>query len=285
METHDVALIGCGLLGSAFARAFARSGHSVVAWNRTFERAEALADDGIVPVRSAAEAVRSAPLVVACTIDVEATRSALESVDDWGGKTLVNLSTGLPREIQELACWATERGARYLDGGPCCYPRNVGAPETVIYYSGSPKAWTNHEQVLICLGGSSRFVSEQVAMAKTMLLGAVVFLIPALGAFAEAAKYMHGQGISGEMIVAAARPFVSQMPDLLEDAATAIVSDSHETDQATLDVWADGLRTALAEVRRSGHPARVSTAAMATLDAAEAAGLGKLDFSAQVKVV
>jgi choline dehydrogenase-like flavoprotein len=51
-KTYDVAVIGCGLMGSALARTFARNGLSVAVWNRTPERAEALAGKGISAVRA-----------------------------------------------------------------------------------------------------------------------------------------------------------------------------------------------------------------------------------------
>jgi 3-hydroxyisobutyrate dehydrogenase-like beta-hydroxyacid dehydrogenase len=66
-NSYDIAVGGFGLMGSALARAFAKSGHSVAVWNRTYERAEALAGDGITPVRLIEDAVGSAGLVVACT--------------------------------------------------------------------------------------------------------------------------------------------------------------------------------------------------------------------------
>ncbi|MCV7081858.1 NAD(P)-binding domain-containing protein [Mycolicibacterium insubricum] len=47
-ESHDVVVLGCGLMGSALARSFATRGYSTGTWNRTHERAEALAADGVM---------------------------------------------------------------------------------------------------------------------------------------------------------------------------------------------------------------------------------------------
>lgn len=57
---YDVAGIGRGLMGSALARAFAEAGDAVTTCNRAPERAEALADAGIAPLRSLDAAVGSA---------------------------------------------------------------------------------------------------------------------------------------------------------------------------------------------------------------------------------
>jgi 3-hydroxyisobutyrate dehydrogenase len=42
-----VAVLGTGIMGAPFARNIARAGMSVRAWNRTREKAEPLADDGV----------------------------------------------------------------------------------------------------------------------------------------------------------------------------------------------------------------------------------------------
>ena len=42
-----VAVLGTGIMGFPMARNIARAGHEVRAWNRTPERAEPLAEDGI----------------------------------------------------------------------------------------------------------------------------------------------------------------------------------------------------------------------------------------------
>jgi ornithine cyclodeaminase/alanine dehydrogenase-like protein (mu-crystallin family) len=130
--THDVAVIGCGLMGAALARALADSGRSVAAWNRTPERAEALAGDGITPVRAIEDAVRSTRLIVACLSTYEATVAALEPVAGWDGAVLVNLASGAPEEAAELRRWAAQRGAEYLDGSIVGYPQDIGSAEAAI---------------------------------------------------------------------------------------------------------------------------------------------------------
>ncbi len=57
-------------------------------WNSTPERADALAGEGITPVRDVGEAVRSSPLVVDCVSTYEATHSALGPAADRRGATL-----------------------------------------------------------------------------------------------------------------------------------------------------------------------------------------------------
>ena len=55
-----VAVIGTGIMGAGIARSLARAGHEVAAWNRSPEKVEALAGDGILAAETVGEAVAGA---------------------------------------------------------------------------------------------------------------------------------------------------------------------------------------------------------------------------------
>ena len=55
-----IAFLGTGLLGAAFAEAAARRGDAVTAWNRSPDKARALAQFGVIAAATPAEAVRDA---------------------------------------------------------------------------------------------------------------------------------------------------------------------------------------------------------------------------------
>jgi 3-hydroxyisobutyrate dehydrogenase-like beta-hydroxyacid dehydrogenase len=283
-KSYDVATIGCGLMGAALVRTFARSGLSVAAWNRTHERARALAGDGITPVRSISDAVRFSGLVVACLTTYEATRSALDPIDDWRGATLVNLASGASQDAEDMGRWAAERGAEYLDGTIQCYPQDIGSPEAVIPIAGPPAVWSKHERTLTILGGSCRHVSEQLGIPNVLLNGIGAFYISALGAYVEAATYMLGEGVSTTALRDTTVWMLRMLHRTTDEAAGAIASDDHETDQATLEIFAEGSRNALAAIRGAGHHARIYAATIENMDAAEAAGFGKLGFYAQTRI-
>ncbi len=56
----NIAFIGLGKMGSGMARNLLRAGHAVTVYNRTREKAEALAADGARAAGSPAEACRGA---------------------------------------------------------------------------------------------------------------------------------------------------------------------------------------------------------------------------------
>jgi 3-hydroxyisobutyrate dehydrogenase-like beta-hydroxyacid dehydrogenase len=278
-DRYDVAVVGCGLMGSALARAFAAVGLKVAAWNRTPDKAEALTDLGVRAMHKIDEIVSSSNLVMACTSTYATTREVLAGVTDWTGATLVNVGTGTPTDARELRAWAAERGVAYLDGAILCYPQQVGTPEGMVLYSGSPDAWTAHEQVLTVPGPYSTLVSDDVS-AASVLDAAIIggFYSAALAAYVEATTYALAQGIGPEVVDGISELAFQTLAATAKEAVAAIATDQHETETATLGVYADGCRATLDAMRAAGFKARLLAAAVENLEEAESAGLRDLGF-------
>jgi 3-hydroxyisobutyrate dehydrogenase len=77
-----VVILGLGIMGSAMARGAARGGLSTIGWDRTPERATALAPDGVQAVLTLKEAVEDADVVVTMVSDAEAVMRVMK---DRGG--------------------------------------------------------------------------------------------------------------------------------------------------------------------------------------------------------
>lgn len=118
-----VTCIGLGLMGSALARAALASGHGVAVWNRTPGKAQALADIGA--------------LAASTRVLLETNGVAKHLV----GRTIVNLTTGTPREAEALSVWVGAQGAHYLDGAILCGPNAIGTENGEVVFSGDVLAW------------------------------------------------------------------------------------------------------------------------------------------------
>jgi 3-hydroxyisobutyrate dehydrogenase len=84
---RTVAVLGTGIMGAPVARNLAAAGFEVSAWNRTPEKAESLADDGVRVEPDAAAAARGADAVLTMLTDGQAVEevmagSALEAMGD-----------------------------------------------------------------------------------------------------------------------------------------------------------------------------------------------------------
>ncbi len=113
-----IAVLGTGIMGAAMARNLAKAGHEVRAWNRSRERAEPLAGDGIAVAGSPEEAAGGAEVLVTMLLDADATagpaEAALGALADgaawWQAGTV-----GVPGAVR-LAQLAAGHGVAYVDG-------------------------------------------------------------------------------------------------------------------------------------------------------------------------
>jgi len=280
----DVTVLGCGLMGSALVRALAADGHRVAAWNRTHERAAALAADGIEPIDSLARAVEASPLVLACLSTYDSVRTTLDEID-LDGRTLVNLTSGTPDGATELAEWAVGRGIPYLDGVIIAFPDFIGAPEAILAYSGPQELWEDNADLLGCLGGHTQWIGEEVSAAN-VFDGALIasFYTAAVGAYVEAATYALDHGVPQDLLRAATRLVLRTIGHSTKEAAGAIASGDFSTDQAKLGTYATATRGLLESMRGAGLPARFLNATVASLEAAAAAGFADQGIYAQAHV-
>jgi 3-hydroxyisobutyrate dehydrogenase-like beta-hydroxyacid dehydrogenase len=123
---NHVSVIGLGAMGSALARALLGAGHSVTVWNRTASSMGPLVALGANDATSVADAVQASSMVLVCVDNYSVTRSLLDIGDvtpHLSGRTLIQLSTGTPREARESEGWASKHGAGYLDGAILGLPR------------------------------------------------------------------------------------------------------------------------------------------------------------------
>ncbi len=109
--------IGTGIMGAPMARRLLAAGHEVAVYNRTSEKARALAADRAVVVTEPAQAASNADAVfimVPDTPDVEGTIAAIEPALRRG-QLVIDMSTISPHAERTIASRLGHHGADYLD--------------------------------------------------------------------------------------------------------------------------------------------------------------------------
>src|ERR1035437_8093054 len=112
----NIAFLGTGLLGGAFAEAAAKRGDTVTAWNRSPEKVRALKQFGVIAAATPAEAVRGAARVHLILKDdavVEAVLAAARAglAPD---AVIIDHSTTLPTLTAARAARLQAEGVKYL---------------------------------------------------------------------------------------------------------------------------------------------------------------------------
>ena len=155
----DVTLIGLGAMGSALAHAFLRAGHTITVWNRTQSKTEPLVAIGAKAATNDSDAVEASPITVICIDNYELTKNLI-SENNLGEilakRTLVQLTTGTPKEAAELQALVTNFDCEYIDGAIMVYPDGVSSEDALFLFAGNETTYQNYQPLLSCLGGDLR---------------------------------------------------------------------------------------------------------------------------------
>lgn len=240
-DTNDrpaVTVIGMGNMGSAVARAYLERGYRTTVWNRTADKAEALADAGAAVASTAAKAVAASPVTILSLLDNTAVEDVLDSVGDAAaGRTLVSLTSGSPAQARANAAWAAEHGAAYVDGKVMGDPPDVGTPRISLAFSGDRDAFETVEPTLRALGSvlyhgpdagyAAVEFNAQVAMGYEFLIG-----------YLHTLSLVETEGMDLEAFTERLAGSLNGYAGLLQMMAGAIKSGSYGPDLGSLDVQA-----------------------------------------------
>jgi 3-hydroxyisobutyrate dehydrogenase-like beta-hydroxyacid dehydrogenase len=286
----ELTCVGLGLMGSALARAQLAAGHRITVWNRSPGRAEALVDLGAVEAGSFAEALAASPVVLICIDNYVSARALLDSGGVAGrliGRTVVNLTTGTPREAGELSAWVAAQGARYLDGAILCGPTEIGSRIGDILISGDAQAWEVAGPLLTCLAGKVRRVDGGVGAAAALDFAWLTMSDVQFIGVAHAASICRAQGIALQAFIEVFPPEPLRADTDSETCELArIIKDAdYGQPTATLQVWGEALARIQMQARDAGISAAVPDFIAGYFQRAVGMGLGQEEAIAIYKTL
>ena len=133
----DISVIGLGNMGAALASSLVGAGLDVTVWNRSPGRTAPLAARGATAAPDARAALLASPRTLVCIADYPATTRLLdEAATNLYGRTLVQLSTGTPRQAADFDARVRALGGRYLDGAIMVNPTDIGSAGAQILIAG-----------------------------------------------------------------------------------------------------------------------------------------------------
>jgi 3-hydroxyisobutyrate dehydrogenase-like beta-hydroxyacid dehydrogenase len=228
-----------------------RAGHRTTVWNRSPGKAEAVTADGAVLAASVGGAVTAGTLVVVCVRDYDVVRELLGPVADrLSGRTLVNLTSGSSHEARELAGWAAEHGAGYLDGAIMMTPPGIGAPDTQILYGGPPGVFEAHAPVLRVLGGKTTHLSADPGIPSLYDAALLGLMWSSLNGFLHGLALVGTEGVTATEFLPYATAWLRGVGSFMPGIAGQVDEDSYPGDEATL-------HTQLPPARHLVHESRI----------------------------
>jgi 3-hydroxyisobutyrate dehydrogenase-like beta-hydroxyacid dehydrogenase len=275
-----VAFLGLGAMGTPMARNLLKKGFPLHVWNRSAEKARALAADGAVSARGPRDAAAPADIVCTMLADPAAVGAVASGPEGLAaglapGKIWLDFSTVTPYASRRFAAMARAKGAGFCDV-PVAGSVGPAADGTLTILAGGDPATL--EAAAPVLAAVSRTVVRfgDVGQGSAMKLANNLLFGIGLTAFGEALALAKRLGIPEKegaewlLSVPAVAPYVKLKWDQLRSNPEAV--------SFSLALMEKDLRLALESAGDAGLPLLAATRAV--FAEAAGAGLAKRDMSA-----
>lgn len=281
----DVSVIGTGAMGSALVEAFAAAGGAVTVWNRTTDRAAALAGPRVGVATSVAEALTASPLTIVAVSDHELGRTLVEQArQDLDGKVVASTSFVTPDQSEAFANVVRAAGGRYLDLEIAAFPGQVRSGHGVFVVSGQRTAYEAHRAWFERMGRAT-YVTDAPAAAYISGMAVQVAFFPMAVGLLQGLRIAEAQGLSPDWFKEAVLELYPFHIERLLDRVTARPDASAPDVEASVDVMVAGAAEYGGALREMGLDAGMYHALHRLFVAASEAGHGEDDWTRVVEHV
>ncbi|MFG2882403.1 NAD(P)-dependent oxidoreductase [Streptomyces sp. NPDC048297] len=198
-DKPTVAVLGTGIMGAAMARNLARAGLGVRAWNRTRDKAEPLAADGIKVAGTPAEAVEGADVVLTMLYDgntvLHVLREAAPALRP--GTVWAQCTTAGTEMVAHLADLAREHGLVFYDAPVLGTRQPAEAGQLTVLAAGPREGREMVGPVFDAIGAKTVWTGEDAATgsASRLKLVANSWVLAATAAAGEVLALAKGLGV------------------------------------------------------------------------------------------
>lgn len=276
-----VAVLGTGAMGAPIARNLAGAGFPVRVWNRTPERAHALAGDGISPTTSPAEAVAPADVVLTMLADGDAVMEAMTGPDGAAAglrpqSVWVQMSTVGLDWIERLGAVAVEHDLQFVDS-PVSGSVGPASDGTLLVLASGPDASRARvERVLDTIGQRTLWLGP-AGNGTRLKLAINNWLAILLEGVAETLAFSEGLGLDPRQFTDAIADGPLASPFAITKAEAMIEADFSPTFALRLAV--KDVRLALDAAGDQGLELPLTAALLSRWDEAVADGHGDDDIA------
>jgi 3-hydroxyisobutyrate dehydrogenase len=279
-----IGFIGLGLMGRPMAANLLKNGFSVVVWNRTPGKSDALAAAGAKVAASAREAAAAADVLITIVSDPAALESVL-----WGegaleamrrGTVLVDSSTVSPALERRIATACAERGVESLDAPVTGGTWGAEKGELVFMVGGEAATIARVEPVLGAMGKKWFHLGPHGA-GQIIKLAMNLLLALEVQALAEALALVAGAGIPAENLIGVMQASMARAPVL--DIKAPMILKQDYTPSFPLRLMHKDLGLAMELANQIGVPLPACAASREVYSAVKGAAKEDLDYAAVAK--
>ncbi|HWF36698.1 MAG TPA: NAD(P)-dependent oxidoreductase [Solirubrobacteraceae bacterium] len=204
---ETIAVLGAGgTMGLAIARNLARAGHEVRGWNRSREKAEPLADDGVMITDTPAQAAQGATVILSMLADGEAVLGSMRgengALAGARGEDVVWLQMSTIGEVATEECidLAREHGLAFVDAPVLGTKGPAEQGKLVIMASGPERLRERLAPIFDVIGQRTMWVGEAGAGTK-LKIAANSWIITVVEGAAETFALAEGIGIDPQLVL------------------------------------------------------------------------------------
>jgi 3-hydroxyisobutyrate dehydrogenase len=277
-----VTVLGTGLMGSGMARSLARAGLDVAAWNRTPDKARALADAGVTVHEDLATAVSEADVVLTMLFDADSVATVIERALPSMRENAIWLQTstvGLDGTAR-LAELAERAHTAFLDSPVLGTRQPAENGQLTVLVGGPSELRERVAPVHGAIGGRTVWVGERPGDGHRLKLVANSWLLSITAGIAQGVALARGLGIDPSLLlnVISGGPLDSAYAQL---KAKAMLEGDFSPAFGLSGARKDS-ELITAAMRGAGIDPRLMSALHDEFQAAEQSGHGKEDMAAVV---
>src|SRR5829696_8068679 len=276
-----VAILGTGIMGAPMARNLAAAGLEVRAWNRSRERAEPLAPDGVAIADTPTEAAAGADVVVTMLSDGAAVEAMTADLAFPAGAVWAQMSTVGIEATERLAARAAEAGVPIVDAPVLGTKAPAEQGKLTVIAAGPAEARERCAPVFDAVGARTVALADEPGAATRMKLVLNAWLLALIEGLGESVALAEGLGVdpAAFLDIIDGGPLG---PPYAKMKGTMMIERSYEP-SFSLTLAAKDARLALEAAGAEGLELPALRAILGQLEKAVGRGHGDADMAAAVE--
>jgi len=288
LAAMKIAFIGLGRMGVGMARNLLRAGHSVTLYNRTREKAEALAGDEARVANSPAESCREAEVVMTMLADDVAIEEivfgndgiALAMEENCIHVSHSTISTALARK---LTAEHARRKQGYLSAPVFGRPEAAESKNLLVAAAGPGELVERCRPLFDAVGRQTFVVGTEAWQANVTKVCGNFLIISVIEALGEAVATLRKAGVTPLAYVEVMNALLGSQ--VIANYARIIAKEEFEPAGFALKLGLKDVRLVLAAAEECAAPMPLASLVHDHLLSALAQGQGEMDWSSMTQVV
>ena len=227
-DKETIAVLGAGgTMGLPMARNLARAGFGVRAWNRSPDKAQPLADDGVQVLDSPAKAARGADVILTMLADADAVLESMPqalSTAPAGEAVWLQMSTIGESGTERCIALAREHGLEFVDAPVLGTKQPAEQGKLVILASGPDRLKQRLEPIFDAVGQRTMWLGGAGQGTKLKLV-TNAWIVAIVEGAAEAMALAEGEGLDPQLLLEAVKGGPLDLPYLQMKGQAIIARD------------------------------------------------------------